>query len=132
MTKTTHQKQTELLRLAQLKFQSDQVGMAALIKRETTLRQRLLAINDSEKIGRRTASTDAVLQRANAILPWQNWVAHHRDQMNIELAQIMAQKEFARATLQQSFGQREATKSLLRQSVKAQQKSLARQRARSS
>ncbi|GAA6208917.1 hypothetical protein NBRC116601_22100 [Cognatishimia sp. WU-CL00825] len=127
MTKSTRQKQTELLQLAQLKFQSDQMGMAALARQETALKRHLKDLNQSEKHLCKTTSSDAVLQRANAILPWQNWVAQRRDQMNIELAQVMAQKEFARAAMRQSFGQVEAAKSLLAQALRTEQQTVKRQ-----
>lgn len=116
---------SQLQQVATLKYQRDQRNFAEQVRRETDLRQRIKQLNDQEKSTSLTTPAIDPFARSGAILPWQSWVAKSRNQLNIELAQVLARKESLRGALQKSFGQKEAIATLQRKEAAARKRQAA-------
>lgn len=116
---------TRLQQVATLKYQRDQRSFAEQAQRETDLRLKIKQLNDHEKSTNLTVPAVDPFARSGAILPWQSWVAKSRNQLNIELAQVLARKESLRGALQKSFGQKEALAALQRKEAAAKKRQAA-------
>lgn len=86
-----------------------QAQMARVQKQEADLRQQL-----QELVSARQNQIDgeSPAQRAGADVRWQQWVDSRREQINIELARILATKETVRARLRIAFGKDQAMQAL--------------------
>ena len=58
------------------------------------------------------------MRQIGADVLWQGWVGRTRESLNIELAQILAQKEYMKSALQRAFGKQAAAKELVADAAK--------------
>jgi hypothetical protein len=111
MTKKTQ----DLGRLTRLALQAAQAEMRALTDKENALRENLAQLTaqktDLARIAR--ASDDPALI-AGADLRWQYWVDGRRAAINLELAQVLAQRDDCRHRLRLAFGRDQAAIALHR------------------
>ncbi|MCG3269103.1 hypothetical protein [Yoonia sp. I 8.24] len=113
-------KQTQgLAQLTDIALQAAHVKMAAIVARETGLRENLaqLAIHDEKPKQVPVTMADAAFA-ADATVRWQQWVDQRRTTINTELAQVMALKEHCRVDLARAFGRDQAAKALVARRAK--------------
>ncbi len=111
-----------LSRLTDITLQAAQAKMAAVVARETGLRENLaqLAAHDGKPKQIPVSMIDAAFA-ADATVRWQQWVDQLRTTINTELAQVMALKEHCRAELAQAFGRDQAAKALVARRAKTEE-----------
>lgn len=84
-----------------------QSKMAQLLAIEERLRDALQATKQPS-----LAAREMAFQNSGASLVWDRWVAMRREQLNIELAQVLAQKADLAATLRVATGKEDAVHDL--------------------
>lgn len=117
----THQL-SALQQMAALRFRAVQSEMAALLAKETALRQNLdqLVHARRSQVEAQRADDDVALV-AGADVRWHRWVDQRRGVINTELAQVLAQKAACHVRLQTAFGKDQAAQELLKRAMSADQ-----------
>lgn len=104
----------DLAALTDAIYQAELQKMAALNTQEAAIRSR---IADLETLRRDNQSLPSgqlnSVRQIGADVLWQGWVSRTRESLNIELAQILAQKEHLKFELQRAFGKQMAAKEML-------------------
>lgn len=104
----------DLAELTNAIYQAELQKMAALNAKETTLRRKIDDLETLRRENRSLASGQLnVVRQIGADVLWQGWVSRTREGLNVELAQILAQKEHLKSALQRAFGKQLAAKDLL-------------------
>lgn len=104
-----------LTKVAGVAFRAAQSDMAKLLRRGEDLRRNLTQLTDRKAtFARAQKRLDDPAIVAGADIRWHHWVDQRRATINTELAQVLAQKENARAKLRKAFGRDQATNALLR------------------
>lgn len=110
-------------------FQREFSTIQHLLKEESSLRQSLTQLEAQSNTGKINEAQDLSMNTIGADILWQAWVSKTRRQLNIELAQIMAQKIEAMAHIRRAFGRKEAVKRVMEAAHDERRKRVARQRA---
>ncbi len=104
----------DLAELTDAIYQAELQKMAVLNKKEAMVRRK---ITDLETLRHDNQSLPqgqlTVVRQIGADVLWQGWVGRTRESLNIELAQILAQKEHLKSELQRAFGKQMAAKEML-------------------
>ncbi len=104
----------DLAELTDAIYQAELQKMSALNAKEAGIRRK---IADLETLRRDNLSLPSVqlnvVRQIGADVLWQGWISRTREGLNIELAQILAQKEHMKSELQRAFGKQMAAKELL-------------------
>jgi hypothetical protein len=91
----------EIEALNELKFRTKQQAFFRIISSERKLRAQLAQLTDLETGSAKSEMTP--LQHIGADILWKNWVNRTRASLNMELAQILAQKEMLRDDVRKDF-----------------------------
>lgn len=83
----------QLKRLSELKFRQSEQSMAKLLKRETGLRSDLERLHRLAQETHSQPPAQAELRAIGGDIIWLKWLSEARRRLNIELAQVLAQKE---------------------------------------
>ena len=110
-------------------FQREFNAIQGLLKKEAGLRQSMAQLDAQSNTGKINDAQDCAMKTIGADILWQAWVSKTRRQLNIELAQVMAQKIEALAHIRKAFGRKEAVKRLLEAAQDERHKKVARLRA---
>ncbi len=104
-------------------WHAQQAGLRDLARQESGLRQSLSDLDEMRR-GVRTLPEDqmAAPRAIGADMLWQGWTQRRRQELNIELAQVLVQKAEKMAALRLAFGRAEAVTSLLEQEKTARRK----------
>ncbi len=78
------------------------MGYAKIISQESRVREQLRKLDDQAKDAER--SQDHNLQAIGADVIWKSWLERTKRTLNMELAQIMVQKEALRAGVKREYG----------------------------
>ena len=105
----------DLLHITQARYQKAQSALQAVQKEETRLRGLLSELLEKERSGREAMSQDNTLQRTGGDVNWMRWVAHSRRILNMQLANVLVQKEKAFRELQSHFGKADVLEKLAEQ-----------------
>ena len=92
----------ELEQVLDLRFRRKQMGYAKIISQESRVREQLRKLDDQAKDAER--SQDHKLQAIGADVIWKSWLERTKRTLNMELAQIMVQKEALRAGVKREYG----------------------------
>ena len=104
----------ELAKLTDAIYQAELTKMKTLIKREAELRQKLLRLDEQRRKNMAIPNTQMVgARQIGADVLWQGWVGRTRHELNIQLAQVMAQKAKMVDALRHTFGRQIAASELL-------------------
>lgn len=109
---------TDLVKIADLRYQSVQFEMAVLLEQEYGLRanlQQLTAQKQAAAITMETGNDYAVA--AGVDLRWHHWVDQRRAVINMELAKVLAQQAELRLRLRQAFGKSQVAQAIATQSA---------------
>ena len=109
---TGDRKVTQMSRVTDALYLKEFQKIRHILERENELRASLTRL--SEQVAQaQTQQTEAfAMQTIGADLLWQGWVTRTRRQLNIELAQVLAQKMRAISEAQRAFGKQQAVKSM--------------------
>ncbi|SFR51839.1 hypothetical protein SAMN04488005_2478 [Yoonia tamlensis] len=103
-----------LAELTSISLHAAQAKMAALVTRETGLRENLAQlVQQRDQPGFAPGSMVDAALAAGANVRWQHWVDQRRRVINTELAQVLALKSQYHAQLGQAFGRDQAAKSVI-------------------
>lgn len=102
----------QLHRLCDLKHRSSQQKLAAITERENALRAELTKLRGHVAETRCLPPEQAQMRAVGADIIWMRWITKTQSQLNIELAQVLTQKEGLIAQHKRSFGQAQAAQSL--------------------
>ncbi|SEW41299.1 hypothetical protein SAMN04488515_2810 [Cognatiyoonia koreensis] len=118
----------DLVRLTEITaaaLSAAQAKSAALQRKESALRQQL---HDLARQRDTPVSVESAAERAGATVRWQHWVDRRREEINTELARVLALRDAARARLQRAFGKDQAMQELVKRLERERQ--AARQKPR--
>jgi hypothetical protein len=100
-----------------------QAGLRDLARQEVDLRRTLLDLDDMRRGARTLPDAQMAGPRAiGADLLWQGWTQRKRQELNIELAQVLVRKAEKMAALRHAFGRAEVVRTLLDQEKTARRK----------
>ncbi|WP_299607882.1 hypothetical protein [uncultured Tateyamaria sp.] len=83
----------QLQQISDLKFRQSEQALTKLQSREATLRNELLRLQGLAHETNSQPASDAELRSIGGDIIWLRWLADSRRKLNIELAQVLAQKE---------------------------------------
>lgn len=90
--------------LVQAKYEQVQQGFQHLVNAEAALRQDLRKLDEMQASTRALTQEDAVLQQAGADVIWQAWLGRKKKELNMKLAQVLAQKEPHLKRVREAYG----------------------------
>lgn len=104
----------DLAQLTDALYQAELGKMRALNARETNLRRDLATLEDHRRNSRSLPDSHwQGVRQIGADILWQGWVGRTREDLNIQLAQVLAQKEHLIAKLRKAFGKKTAAAEML-------------------
>lgn len=103
----------------------------SVLAEETALRRKLSRLDEQISQNRSTASEDHSMKTIGADILWQAWGTRTRQQVNMELAQVMARKLIAMDGVRMAFGRQKAVEKLI-EAEKSKQKQRLEARFRNS
>ncbi|WP_306115837.1 MULTISPECIES: hypothetical protein [unclassified Roseovarius] len=109
----------DLANLTDAIYQAELQKMAVLNHKEAEIRRKIADLETLRRDNLQLPSNDLnAVRQIGADVLWQGWVGHTRESLNIELAQILAQKEYMKSALQRAFGKQAAAKELVADAAK--------------
>lgn len=92
--------------LTDLKYQKSQEGLPKILARERKLRDEIDRLRIHAFQARALPADKPAMQNIGADVIWLKWVSQAIERLNIELAQVLAQKETLQAKQRKAFGQK--------------------------
>lgn len=83
----------QLKYLSELKYQHSQQALSEILQRERSLRAELLRLRSLMRETQTQPSDQAQMRMIGGDVIWMKWIAQAQRKLNIELAQVLAQKE---------------------------------------
>lgn len=99
--------------LMELKHQDSQMKMAAIQERENELRHELRRLKSLARDAHAQPPEQEQMRAIGADVIWLRWIGQAQTRLNIELAQVLAQKEALIAGHKKSFGRMMASQKLV-------------------
>ncbi|MEP6018665.1 MAG: hypothetical protein ABJ251_09295 [Paracoccaceae bacterium] len=114
-------KLSDLATLMELKYQASQSELRSICDQEAKIREQIARL-DQQSIS--TLSVDAsAMKSVGADMLWNAWAGRTKSNLNIELARVLARKEFFLRAARRNFGKVLASQSLSNEARSAAQKS---------
>lgn len=118
---------TALVRLTDTLYRAEQAKMRDLTQKEARYRHELARLDRHRDETRAlTAPGAEPMRRIGADLLWQGWIARNREELNRQLALVLAQKARHLTALQRAHGKYQATMALLERQNAARETTRAR------
>ncbi|MEP3845843.1 MAG: hypothetical protein ABJM43_10945 [Paracoccaceae bacterium] len=112
---------SDLATLMELKYQASQSELRSICGQEAKIREQIARL-DQQSIS--TLSADAsTMKSVGADMLWNAWAGRTKSNLNIELARVLARKEFFLRAARRNFGKVLASQSLSNEARSAAQKS---------
>lgn len=102
----------QLHQLSELKYHHSQQQLSEILKRETALRAELTKLRGYISQIRSLPAEQAQMRAIGADVIWLRWVTQTQASLNIELAQVLAQKEGHMARHRMAVGKVQVSQSL--------------------
>lgn len=99
----------------ELQFRKKQGAFLAVVQQETKLRLQLEKLQSQLRSSQNEKHED--MQAIGADLIWQSWVEGSKKSLNLELAQVLAQKETLLANVKKDYGKLLVSKELHRKAA---------------
>ncbi|MEP1610553.1 MAG: hypothetical protein ABJL72_01390 [Roseobacter sp.] len=96
------QKLDELEKVLTLRFQKKQQVFAKIVNEEGRLRSQLSKLEEQERASDSTSNHNQKAIGADVI--WKAWLSRSRASINLELAQVLAQKESLLSSVRKEYG----------------------------
>ncbi|KIN65928.1 hypothetical protein Z945_975 [Sulfitobacter noctilucae] len=116
----------ELLAVSQLRYDHQRQAFEKILGKESRLRVELARLDE---MGRSTAQEAEAVDSMRAIgadLLWQGWLGRSRTKLNMQLARILAIKEFEQRKVKRAFGKVIALEEVIREQKKIKRADTAR------
>tara|TARA_R110002126_G_scaffold27055_5_gene91085 strand:- start:555 stop:971 length:417 start_codon:yes stop_codon:yes gene_type:complete len=110
---------TDLHQLTRVHYEREQQSLRKLAQQESLIRAELQRLSDQEKAAFAAAPKDAPMRAIGADVIWLGWVGRSKAQLNMALAQILAQKEHHMARVRIAYGKVLVTEELARKDASA-------------
>lgn len=98
--------------LTALKYRHSQQQLADILARENTLRSELAKLRGYVAEARALPPEQSQMRAIGADVIWLRWVTKTQNRLNIELAQVLAQKEGHMARHKKAFGKMQVSQTL--------------------
>ncbi|MEL6464872.1 MAG: hypothetical protein AAFQ58_07870 [Pseudomonadota bacterium] len=108
---------SQIKQLNDLKFRQSEQSMAKLLTRESALRSELERLQNMAHETYAQPSSQSELRAIGGDILWLQWLARARRCLNIELAQVLAQKETMMARHQQANGEKAVADALFEKHI---------------
>ncbi|MEO9822161.1 MAG: hypothetical protein ABJ370_21760 [Paracoccaceae bacterium] len=95
-------KLSDLAALMELKYQAGQMELRAVCAQETKIRNQILRL-DQQSEALHSADT-SMMKSVGADMLWKVWAGRTKSDLNTELAQVLARKEFFLRAARHDFG----------------------------
>jgi hypothetical protein len=102
----------QLHQLSELKYHHSQQQLSELVRRENTLRAKLIKLRGYVSQINSLPAEQAQMRAIGADVIWLRWVTKTQASLNIELAQVLAQKEGHMARHKMALGKVQVSQSL--------------------
>lgn len=109
--------------LQELKFQKRQRAVVNLIKREQQLRADIAKLDAQARASDQSGTYDMQLIGADMI--WRAWVGRAKSALNMELAQVLAQKDMVIRDVRREFGKLSVARELAKGRAQSKQRKVA-------
>ena len=103
---------SDLHQLTRVCYEREQQSLKALVQQETLIRAELSRLKKQEQASHAAAPKDAPMRAIGADVIWLGWVGRSKAQLNIALAQILAQKEHHLDRVRSAYGKVLVTEAL--------------------
>jgi chaperonin cofactor prefoldin len=104
----------QLHQLSELKYHHSQQQLSKILKRETALRAKLTRLGGYVSEINSLPAEQAPMRAIGADLVWLRWITKTQASLNIELAQVLAEKEWHIDRHKLAFGKVQVSESLAR------------------
>lgn len=104
---------TELADLTDAVYRSRLAGMQKIMRQEAQLRQSLQRLEQMSTGDDSFQQHDITMRAIGADLLWQGWVARRRTELNMQLANLLAQKSAISRDLSLAFGRAQVAEALV-------------------
>ncbi|MFS4581694.1 hypothetical protein [Phaeobacter sp. C3_T13_0] len=111
--------------VTQAMYLQEHAKVKPVLDAEAQLRGQLAKLDRQIKETREMANSDHAMKALGADLLWQSWHSKTRRQLNMELAQITAQKLRAMDKLRKAFGRKHAVETMATQERQRHKKDMA-------
>lgn len=103
----------ELQKIAQARYLSEFEKIRSILEKEKVLRRALRNLDEQGKSAGSSLETAQQMQMVGADLLWQRWASRTRNELNLELAQVLARKIAAMDDVRKTFGQGRAVDAII-------------------
>jgi hypothetical protein len=103
---------SDLNQLTQIHYEREQQSLKALVQQESLIRAELFRLSEKEQAAHATAPKDAPMRAIGADVIWLGWVGRSKAQLNMALAQVLAQKEHHLERVRRAYGKVLVTEAL--------------------
>lgn len=101
---TPAQELSQLAEVVQAKYEQHQKRFAALVAQENELRSELARLDDMQRNTNAPEGSLAQMRALGADVIWQAWLGRSKTALNLQLAQVLAQKEGLQTAVRQAYG----------------------------
>lgn len=105
-------KLVQMARVTEAVYLNEFQKVKSILNEEARLRGELARLQAQEETGRQEMADGLTMQAVGADLLWQAWLSRSRQQLNIELAQVIARKLNAISKVRQAFGRQNAVNAM--------------------
>ncbi|MCQ0091828.1 hypothetical protein [Roseovarius sp. M141] len=114
----------QLKQATEAAYQAEQAKLRDVLRQEADLRHALVDLDEKRRAARALPADQWAAPRAiGADMLWQGWTQRSRQDLNVQLAQVLVSKAEKMAALTQTFGRAEVVSALLEQQKAARRKS---------
>lgn len=92
----------QISKIVEAKYQQRQQAFQKLMQQENKLRSDLARLDDQERAAEQTG--DQQMRSIGADVIWKAWIGRSKTQLNLELAQVLAQKEHHIHQVRMAYG----------------------------
>ena len=107
---------SQLKQISDLKYQKSEQAIAEITAQENRLRSELQRLQSLVRETHSAPASDAELRSIGGDVIWLKWLASAQRQLNVELAQVLAQKENVMARHRTASGKKAVADKLLERS----------------
>ncbi len=104
----------DLLRVVQALYAKESASFQNILSREAALRLRIAKIDKQLRQERHQTSLPDAMRNLGADILWQSWAMRTKEDLNTELARVLAQKSHVLAQMQIAYGRKNAVEALVK------------------
>ncbi len=109
------EKLDDLRKATQVRYLEEHAKIAKILTKESSITNALRRLDEQKQMGAKIASGDEAMKAIGADLLWNTWQHSTRQRLNMELAQVRAQKLELMSRVRLAFGRDQAIQKLVEQ-----------------